>query len=425
MKKKEHRKSENWFTRIMSGVWGRLRKNFALRILSLVFAFILWGYVLATTNPQRDKTISNLPLQVSNQQLLEDRGIALVEDIANTVSARVVVRASNERLADVTSANVNVYVDLSPITDRGTYTLDLQASTQYGSVQKISPSSITVTVERRVSKIVSIAAELPNAEEETWRSEYELYPAQVTVSGAVTVLEEIEDAFVQLPSEDANENVVRALPIRFRNSGGQEIDPNVASEINSAVLTVHYYPTARIPIKLNSVITAAPGYEITEIEMLRQTAIVAAPREDLAGIREVATELLEAKELSETQTLETKLILPEGAANVEPDYVRVKVTVRENTSSVTMENVNVFAVLGDDFENDQVAANVNIAPVNVVLTGPRNLSLNRSDLRLYVDVTNAKDGDALPLMLYWTGSGQMPQGLTISSPQTVTVNIEQ
>ena len=122
-----------------------------------MFAFILWGYVLATTNPQRDKTISNLPLQVSNQQLLEDRGIALVEDIANTVSARVVVRASNERLADVTSANVNVYVDLSPITDRGTYTLDLQASTQYGSVQKISPSSITVTVERRVSKIVSIS----------------------------------------------------------------------------------------------------------------------------------------------------------------------------------------------------------------------------------------------------------------------------
>ena len=54
------------------GLW--FRQDMGSKLLAILFAFILWSYVLVTTNPVRDKNVSGLPVQVSNLQLLHDRG---------------------------------------------------------------------------------------------------------------------------------------------------------------------------------------------------------------------------------------------------------------------------------------------------------------------------------------------------------------
>ena len=426
MNKKENAgATPNTFVKVLKWIWNRLKHNFGLKILSVIFAVILWGYVLTTTNPQRDKTLSNMPIQVANAQLVEDRGLAIVEDIENTVSARTVIRANNERLSDVSTDNVSAYVDLSQITSEGTYTLDVQASTVYGSVQKISPSSITVTVERRASKTLNIEALIPEAEDGTYATAAELYPSQVTVTGATSVLANVDSAYVELDPEDVKENVVRALPIRYYDAEKQTVTPNVSAEINSSLLTVHYYPTQRVPIELNSEITAAEGYEIVSIEMLRDSVIVAAASENLPAIKAIQTEVLVATNLKETNTYETTFIQPDGAISIEPQRVRVKITVRQTTERTVLENMNVFPVYGQEMNSAAIAQNVNVAPVSVVLRGPIGVTIQRSDIRLYVDVTNAENGDEVPLLLYWAGSGAKPEGLSIVSPETVVLEIDE
>ena len=91
-------------------LWNWFRHNFGMKIAAVVFAFILWNYVLVTTNPLRDKTITNLPVQVTNAALLQERSLALVEDIASNVKVRVVVQANNDRLSYITEDNVTVTV---------------------------------------------------------------------------------------------------------------------------------------------------------------------------------------------------------------------------------------------------------------------------------------------------------------------------
>ena len=179
-------------------LWNWFRHNFGMKIAAVVFAFILWNYVLITTNPLRDKTITNLPIQVTNAALLQERSLALVEDIASNVKARVVVRANNDRLSYITEDNVTVTADLSGITQEVEYRLKLSASTQYGSVRRVSPSYIDINVETLVTKIVSITADTPAAPDGQWAAGASLYPQTVTISGASSLVSRVDGAQVAL-----------------------------------------------------------------------------------------------------------------------------------------------------------------------------------------------------------------------------------
>ena len=70
--------------RFWEALRGRLKtfftKNLAIKILSLVFAMLLWGYVLMTQNPQREKTISNVKVSIEGEADLTTRKLTIRGD---------------------------------------------------------------------------------------------------------------------------------------------------------------------------------------------------------------------------------------------------------------------------------------------------------------------------------------------------------
>ena len=46
----------------------------AMKVLSLLMATILWGYVIWETNPAISPTINNVPVQILNAESIEEKG---------------------------------------------------------------------------------------------------------------------------------------------------------------------------------------------------------------------------------------------------------------------------------------------------------------------------------------------------------------
>ena len=49
-------------TIILNWLKGFFTKNLALKIVSLLFAMLIWGYVMVEVNPKRVKTITDVPI---------------------------------------------------------------------------------------------------------------------------------------------------------------------------------------------------------------------------------------------------------------------------------------------------------------------------------------------------------------------------
>lgn len=320
-----------FFVRCVKRLWSWLHHNFGMKVAAIVFAFVLWNYVLVATNPLRDKTLTNLPVQLSNVELLRERSLALVEDVASSVRVRVTVQANNERLVYITQDNVSVSAELSGVTKEGMYRLELSAVTQYGTVQKISPSYIDVNVEQLVTRIVPIRADVPVAAEEQWASSVYLYPENVTVTGAASLVESVSHAQVTLDKESVAENVVETLPLTLVNAQNSALNSFVRADAATVVLTMHYYPIAQVPVELVSNVSAAQGYSLESLRLINDTVTVAAPSHLLGEIRSVQTQPVAATDLRENTTMEAQIIVPQGAAYIHPAVVKVRANVEQQT----------------------------------------------------------------------------------------------
>ena len=51
--------------------------NLTLKLLSVVFAIILWSFTITRTNPQRTKRISDVPITAVGLASLESNGLTL------------------------------------------------------------------------------------------------------------------------------------------------------------------------------------------------------------------------------------------------------------------------------------------------------------------------------------------------------------
>ena len=70
----------------------RLFHNTLLKVISLVFAIVLWSVVMSQTNPLRTKVVYDVPLDITGLDSLHSRGLSLatdVEALPSTVNVRL------------------------------------------------------------------------------------------------------------------------------------------------------------------------------------------------------------------------------------------------------------------------------------------------------------------------------------------------
>ena len=134
-------------------------KNIKLKIIALVFALLLWGYVLAIENPEYVKYVRDVDISIVGEDTLNARGLMLVTRDIGTTDVDVLCRISKH--SELDSSRVSAYVDLSDRAisldrDEDSKTISLEVQTKiasdYGTVQGVSVGSVEVTVARLSSR---------------------------------------------------------------------------------------------------------------------------------------------------------------------------------------------------------------------------------------------------------------------------------
>jgi len=378
-----------------------LLHNWGTKLISLVFAVLLWHYAVLTLNTTRSVNVYNVPVSVTSASTLRGRGLVLsqsVEDAAGNV--RVTINTQLSSAGALTSDHVSVSCDLSSVTSAGTYTLPLQARSSYGTVSSITPDSVTLVVEAMATRNLPIDVHLEGTPaEESILSDPVLSSSTVTVTGPDALVSTLDSASVELSVEGLETDLRKSVPITLYDEDGEEVSSSLLTlSQEDVILSVSVSRVTTLPLLAEEAIIGAnkiaEGYEITAIEVYPESLQVQGSPDVIEALEAeggLTLSPIDVTGASSDVRSYCTVSLPNGANLVQNRSILVILRIERLTTTLNFGNVPI-EIRGVDPSLYTYTASVSSAQVTV--TGPesRLQDFSAGHIQLYVDMTDRGAG---------------------------------
>ena len=428
----EHKQS--FFSWILNGIKSFFTKDIGTKIIALLFAMLLWGYVLTDLNPYRTKALENISVSFDGEAELLAKGMCIRGDrgeILKPISAQVRTQLTN--YADLNSNAVNAIVSLNNISVPGEYKLPIRANvasyTSSGTVQSVSPATVTVEIDKLVSKTVPVSCETIGELPAGYWADMEnlTYTSKVDIQGAKTDIAQINRAVCTVDLTDRIATVFGTFDLTLYDFDDKVIDSGIAvGTIPSTTVRIPVYPIKEVPVNWKDSVIGidklAANYEISSVAVTPEKVRLVGTQAALDETESVCFEPVTISGSSEPVKFESQLIIPENVRNLDAENVTVTVDIQESISKLEFEDLKI-EVTGLD---KNLEAKITPGTVHMILEGRTSLLsiIKRSDVKVDVDVTGLEAGIyELPLTFYVRSDDMTAELIFTPSEETVAVVI--
>ena len=424
------------FKELRKSVNGLLSSKAFLMVTSLVVALFFWSALVASDGTlTRQKVFANVPVGVTGESSLKSRGYIVMDDLDTLIpSVRMMVEVTQANYDRVSGTSYNPHIDLSKVKGEGSNEVAVTFSSQlYGPVVSCEPSSVTLNVERYMTRRVPVVVETKGKPDGYYLDSVKTDPSSLSVSGPQSLISQVARAVATLDASVLSGDRMSdrmTLDIRLQSYKGETIESDLIEITNQSVITrsvvaeTELIPMKSIPLQLDEFVTGVPaaGYEIEEVIAAVESIDVAAAQEALDAMSVFTTDHpLNVEDATADVSGYVRLKRPSGIENSVPYDVAVTVKIREAETQRTFRNI-VVEVDGLDSGYD---AKLSRERQVVQLRGPYSFisSIRENDIRLFVDVSGLEPGDhAVPVQISIDNAPDFTCAL--SSPE-VTVTITQ
>jgi YbbR domain-containing protein len=419
---------------VLAGLKKFFTKNVALKIIALVFAVLLWGYVLTDQKPLRTKIIPDVTTSFDGEAELIAQGFCVRgsrEEILQDVS--VTMRAQITNYAYISANSINATISLRNISEARVYDLPISAtvSSALGVVQSVSPSTVQVEIDTLVTKTIPITTSFSGELPQGYWADFDALTAttRLDITGPKTDISTITHGECVVDLSDRTGTVYSTFDVTFYDKDNEIVSSDIiVGTLPSSTVRLPIYPMKNVPIDVSGSMVGADNLAANH-ELVSAVATPSSVRlvGDQATLDEVDSILLTpiaVNGMSATATVESELIVPEGLRLLDDEMVSVLIEIREMVISQTFEQLEI-QVYGKPSRSD---VTLDITTADLTVEGRYSLVsiLMRSDITVQVDVTGLSPGVyKLPLSVWVKNEEATVELLTTLSVTEVTVTIDQ
>lgn len=424
-----NKQSIDWGKRISSSFQNFFTKNLALKIISLIFAMLFWGYVMMETDPSRVKTIPNVAVSFEGESELLSKNLTVRGD-RSALLPKVTVQVSTKltKYSSLDASSITATVSLRSISKPDTYKLQINATARDGTAVKVSPSEILLEVDDLAARTVPIeigyVGSLPA---DYWRAEPSLSTQSLILRGAADDVSRVVKAVCPINLEDRTKGYNESVAITLLDEAGETVNSSLFIDtLPSVVVKMDILKTAVLTVDAAAAVLgtdALPAiYQVVDIVSTPAQVRVAGTEEALNGLSTILPAQMDVSGRSASVLQTLALEVPDNVLLLDDPEVNVFVDIREKVESrsfggMHIEVRNLGRKLNADLSQDQC---------DIVLEGRLSLirKLGRGDVMLYVDAQGLGVGQhSLPILVQLPG-GEMTSELTHSlSAASVTLTI--
>ena len=410
-------KRKNVLKAVLASFKGFFTRNLGLKIVALVFAILLWAYVLVALNPVRSKSIDDVPITLEGYTDLLSRNLILVN--SDLGLADVEVNATITNHSDLDASRITCRASLSTISAAGTYRLPLSVTVQsnLGTVASVDPRTVTVEVDNLIVKTVPVKLELTGTLPEGYEVVAESVVSTITLEGAARYIEPTVRAVATVDMTGRTENVEESVNVVFYDKDDNEVAVVTRSQ-NTPNVTVRVTVSAYKLVNIHPEVTLEDDIYYTSINQVSPASVVIyGNSETLAAIDAVSTQSLVLPAERGVVTRDLALVLPEGVSlkRGQSSSVTLNAVVTEKTGETTLEAPLIYTGLG----NDLVIADGAPTFMTLTVSGPLKQveQVTPESLTVKVDLAGYGPGEweLIPVI----------QGLDLNRFPNVTVTLQE
>lgn len=353
--------------------------NWGLKLLSLVLAFLLWFIVISIDDPVKNKTLTNIKVNLINTEELEEKGMVWEildgTDVLRTVSfdAPLSVREVIE------SSDIIAQADLGEITVADTVAIEFICPKYSGQITNISGniSNVKLRVEEKASKWIDIKPVLiGTVQDGCIVGNILLEQNRLEIEGPQSKIDEVAKAVVEINVAGAGAGSLSArVDIRLKDAQGNDITyANVTKNTSAVMTTVEVHATEEIAVEYQYMGIPAEGYLDTGLyDASPKTVRIAGTTAALNRINKIVIPKTEIDITDATgnleQMIDLKSYLPSGVYFADDGF--------DGKAYVT---VYVEAVAEKKISLDKEKITLMNVPEGVTITFPDNINMPTATL---------------------------------------------
>ncbi len=413
----------------------KIFKNLSLKILSVLCAIVLWTVIVNIYDPTTSVTISNVSVQLINQESLTDKGYAY--EVVDGSKIAVYVSGPKSIITDIKSSDIVATADLSKITAFADYAdIDVRVVKDGVTISNIEvtprTTAIKLDIENRESKEFTIRTEVTGRPASGYvLLEKKVSPEAVKVTGPASEIAKIDHIKAVCDISDIKASTTKKSAIVLYDVNGNEITTNTLDVgIKEVEFSLKVGVSKTVSVKCAGTEgKIADGYifmgataNVSEVTLVASDASLLEQVTDIT----IPSSAINIEGLKENATFSVGLggYVPAGVTFVANETINVNVTVEKRasrqvtipTSAIKINNLMnglTATVSGDDsvvITISGTSANVSkISATNVTATvDVSNLSAGTHSvvLNLSTNVDCKIEGDYKVLVVISDGSAE-------------------
>ena len=390
-----------------------MESDLLLKIISVVFAFLLWMFVINTDNPVIKKTFSDVPVDMLNEQVLDDLNQTYKIESGDTVS--FTVKGKKDVVDRLTKSDFRATADVSSMSDVHAIQIEVEAL-RYKSQLDIDTGGATVKVVLEDVKSDQIPVNV--VVKGTPASGYTVStqtatPNLISVSGPKSVVSRIKQIVAKVDVSGLKKDVTMTQNIKCYDEDGDEV-----SQDRIKLDTTKIKVTKTIPFTVETKGTPGKGYVLGSIDYEPKHIEITGAEDDLEKISSIKLANLDISDSTKSieKTIKASDIkLPDGITFVKSVDKIKNIVIRANIEKKTKRTLTI--------PTGQIALINNTKNYDVKFDDSE-LKVKISGLRSVVDKVVVKDlNPKIDMQLYEPGTHTVQVQLTKIKNMSIEENV--
>ena len=350
----------------------KFTKNWGLKLVSFLFAVLVWIIVTNINDPIVPFPVSDVPVTIRHAELLTEKG-QVYEVLDNTdVIGTVTIYGPRSVIATLDKSNVVAIADMEELTSVDTIPIRLSTNKYNDSLESIRGSidSVKLNIEDKQTRSIPIRANVVGEVREGYMlGDVSTEQNLIRISGPESVVSQIARAQAEVNISGFTNNINTDADIRLYDEDGIEIRSAILERsITRVRVNVEILEQKTVPISYTTFGVPAEGYRLTgQMESTRNNVVIAGRSSIVQNIEaiEVPESVVDVTGATNDVTVlvDLKEYLPEGVILAEEDFSGM-INI---TAYVGQETRRTFSKSVDDIRITGVPAGF-----NALITDPEN-----------------------------------------------------
>ncbi len=233
-----------------------MKNKVLMVLLSLLISFGLWLYVVTAISPESEKTVEDIPVELTGASRLDAKNLIVVSGTEN-LRMNLTLKGNRSDLRLLNSSNIIITADLSGIKDAGEHRVSCAVSFLSGTadaeVLTQEPEYITVVVAEQDAKTVDVKTTFIGSVPEGYeadRKKVEMDHTSVTVKGPKDIVEQIDHVGITVDMTDQQIAFRQECrPILYGKNGIPILnDKFISMNVDKITATVHVYRAKKVSL---------------------------------------------------------------------------------------------------------------------------------------------------------------------------------